>query len=436
MILYTRIENYRSIGKQQVLSAIPSTDKAHIEKIIEIGTEIKVLPVLPIYGGNATGKTNSLKFLKTLKEIVEGNKSIKEVYEPCKFYKNSPTTIEIIFIKGDIKYYYSIKYNSRKVVEEKLYYYPNGRIAKIFDRKIKELTFGTDFEKTFKKYSDECPKDISFLRFISNWLKGNDKFIDSVINFLRHDLIFLGFEENKDIIKESKKIFEETKNREKVKDFIEFFYKHLNIGAKGIRFSALKNNDTDLINQLMKDENFRKNLEKREVPINKEFLSKLLFNGDSKLELVYELNGKEIFIDIEEESKGIQKIFYLGTYIADALCSKKVIIFDELELSFHPILARKIVNLFFNKNCKSQLIFTTHDTNLLDLNLFRRDQIYFTSRTKETDFQTKIRSLSEIPNVRKTTDIEKAYLKGEYCDIPLENDFSENELFGGLGCPT
>ena len=67
LILYTRIENYRSIGKQQVLSAIPGSDKTHIDKLINIGVE-KIIPVIPIYGGNATGKTNSLRFLKTLQD--------------------------------------------------------------------------------------------------------------------------------------------------------------------------------------------------------------------------------------------------------------------------------------------------------------------------------------------------------------------------------
>ena len=88
LILYTRIENYRSIGKQQVLSAIPGSDKTHIDKLINIGVE-KIIPVIPIYGGNATGKTNSLRFLKTLQDIIEGKKSIEEAYEPCKFYKKS-----------------------------------------------------------------------------------------------------------------------------------------------------------------------------------------------------------------------------------------------------------------------------------------------------------------------------------------------------------
>lgn len=441
MILYTRIENYRSIGKQQVLSAIPGSDKTHIDKLINIGVE-KIIPVIPIYGGNATGKTNSLRFLKTLQDIIKGKKSIEEAYEPCKFYKKAPSKFEIIFIKNEIKYYYCIKYNAKEISEEKLYYYPNGRIAKIFDRVKKELSFGVDFEKTFRKYSEECPKDMSFLRFISNWLKGNNKNIDSVISFISNDLIFLGFEDKETSLKESINMFEGAKNRDKVQNFIEFFYKHLNIGAKGIKISFQKM-DEDLINHLMKNKEFQNSLmqlsgdkktKEISMPANKEIMSKFLFSGESKLELIYELNGKEITIDIKEESKGIQKIFELGIFIAEALCSNKVIIFDELELSFHPIISRKIVSLFFNKNCKSQLIFTTHDTNLLDLDLFRRDQIYFTSRTEKTSFQTQLKSLSEIPNVRKTTDIEKAYLKGEYCDIPFENNFPENELFGGLGC--
>ena len=84
-------------------------------------------------------------------------------------------------------------------------------------------------------------------------------------------------------------------------------------------------------------------------------------------------------------------------------------------------------------NCqkkKSQLIFTTHDTNLLDLKIFRRDQIYFTEKTVKTDYQTKLKYLTKIKGIRKTTDIEKEYLKGEYCDFPTLGSLVNNVLNG------
>lgn len=430
MILYTRVENYRSIGKQQVLSILPGSDKTHIDRLIEEGSE-KILSVIPIYGGNATGKTNTLRFIKNLRDIVVGDKSLEELYEPCKFFKKSPTKIEIIFIKNEIKYYYLVKYNGTEISEEKLYYYPNNRISKIFDRKKVECSFGTNFENSFKKYFKDTPKEMSFLKFISNWLKGNDKNIDDANRFFKEDLVFIGLEKKENSLEEGIKLFKEASNMKKIEEFITFFYRHLNIGAKGIKVSGIDNTLRKIMeNKEMRDEL----LNSKSIDMNKKILKILKEKLEYKLELVYEIKGKEVFVDIQEESQGIQKVFEYGRYFADVLCNKKVLIFDELENGFHPILARKIVELFMNKNAKAQLIFTTHDTNLLDLDLFRRDQIYFTSRTNKTGFQTVIKSLSEIAGIRKTTDIEKGYLNGEYCDIPLEKDFSEDELFGGMSC--
>ncbi|MGL5703290.1 MAG: AAA family ATPase, partial [Cetobacterium sp.] len=125
MILYARVENYRSIGEKQTLSFVANTDKSHNDLLIE-EDNLKVLPVIPIYGGNATGKTNILKFLKTLVEIVTGKVDIEKAYEPCKFYKEKKETVfEVVFIEDKIKYYYKISYIDEEILEEGLFYYPN-----------------------------------------------------------------------------------------------------------------------------------------------------------------------------------------------------------------------------------------------------------------------------------------------------------------------
>lgn len=135
MILYARGENYRSIGEKQTVSFVANTDKAHVDILIEEET-LKILPVIPIYGGNATGKTNILKFLKTLVEIVTGKIDIEKAYEPCEFYKEKKeTTFEVVFIEEMIKYYYKISYTRNAIIEEGLYYYPKEKISKIFHRK-------------------------------------------------------------------------------------------------------------------------------------------------------------------------------------------------------------------------------------------------------------------------------------------------------------
>ena len=87
MLVYARVENYRSIGEKQVLNFLASDDNTHENTLLFGKENEKILPVIPIYGGNATGKTNILKFLKTLMDLVNDRISLKEAYDPCKFYK-------------------------------------------------------------------------------------------------------------------------------------------------------------------------------------------------------------------------------------------------------------------------------------------------------------------------------------------------------------
>ena len=213
----------------------------------------------------------------------------------------------------------------------------------------------------------------------------------------------------------------------------------MNIGAKRIHYSiGIKIEQQEVLKKILNNKDLiEKILEKKsndsKLEINEENLINSFSLDEDELYLVYDTPNKEIEISIEEESEGIKKIFTLGMPIADALCNNKFIVFDELEVGFHPLLSRKIIELFIPKHTKAQLLFTTHNTNLLDLDLFRRDQIYFTSRTKETSFKSVIKSLGEISGVRKSADIEKAYLEGKYSDAPVYNNFN-NEEIGEILC--
>ena len=137
------------------------------------------------------------------------------------------------------------------------------------------------------------------------------------------------------------------------------------------------------------------------------------------------VNGDEYEFDISEESLGTQVIFSYIPVLKDVLDNGKVLIIDEFDKSLHPFIVKYIVEIFndleINKK-GAQLIFNTHDTNLLDLELLRRDQIWFTEKNSE-DGSTTIYPLDDF-SVRKTENVEKGYLLGRYGAIPfLENNF-------------
>ena len=435
MLVYARVENYRSIGEKQTLNFLASDDSTHDNTIIYEKENERILPVIPIYGGNATGKTNILKFLKTLTDLVNNKITLEQAYEPCKFYNKKSIEFELIFFYKKTKYYYKIKYNKKNILEEALYYYLENKMMKIFDIENKETSFGENFEQTLKPYSEDKMKSISFLNMISKFLKGKVSEIDSVANFFENNLVFLGIDEVSLNIEEAKKIFKERNKDGKVKKFIDYFYKHLNLGASGIRYSRKFDNilrkkileDKELLSKILKSKRTNINLKLEDLFDE--------FPVEDSLDLIYNIGNKEILIPLSEESNGIQKIFTLGTYISDILCSNKILIFDELETGFHPLLARKIIELFLDRDfSKSQLIFTTHNTNLLDLEIFRRDQIYFTSRNEKTKYQSVFNSLGAIVGVRQSEDIEKAYLQGKYCNIPDYKEFKIQDLLGEASC--
>ena len=134
--------------------------------------------------------------------------------------------------------------------------------------------------------------------------------------------------------------------------------------------------------------------------------------------------GKTIFELNKEESIGTRKFFDMSAPILDTLKNGKVLIIDELDASLHPILTQYLIKLFHDEEVNTenaQLIFATHDTNLLNRNIFRRDQIWLTEKDKygATDFY----SLVEFKGVRASEDFEKQYIQGKYGAIPYIGKF-------------
>ena len=130
-------------------------------------------------------------------------------------------------------------------------------------------------------------------------------------------------------------------------------------------------------------------------------------------------NKTKYILGLGEESLGTNQLFILGPFLKDAFENGIVIVIDEIDKSLHTFIVKHIINMFRDKEINTagaQLIFTTHDTSLLSLSTFRRDQVYFTGKDNKTGISD-LYSLDELP-VRKTDNIEKGYLLGRYGAIP------------------
>ena len=171
----------------------------------------------------------------------------------------------------------------------------------------------------------------------------------------------------------------------------------------------------------------QKKLESSELPVflSDEFKKQLLQKEMNAItaKVVYDTFETDL---MQEESTGVKKLFGMLCPILDIMVNDKILICDELESGLHESLVYELIKLFINEPAKkvSQLFFTTHETGLLDLGLFRRDQIWFTE-LNEKDRSTEMYSMAEIKNVRKDEKYGRGYISGRYGAIPMLNiDFA------------
>ncbi len=409
MLIRFSIENFRSIKNKINLDLIPSPSEEHIEDLINTGEEsVELLSkVAVLYGANASGKSNILlgfgfmRFLLQSSHILSQNSKLN--YQPFSFIeeKNMPTSFELYFILDGIRYLYGFSYDSEKILEEYLHFYPKGKSTIIFTRTNNEYDFGS-FKSKLEKYKESTTSNRFFLSMASFL---NDRTLSPIFNYIQN----IKYEND------LKGALVET--AEKLSGNDEFKLKFISI---------LKKMDIDYLDiyssvkkEIVHDNNISEALKK---------LSSL--GGSNPGELIKDIIQEKIEIDIintypnnykmplKQESDGVQKLFEILLPILELLENGGVLVLDELERSLHPLLSLKIVNLFIKENPKNaQLIFSTHDSNLLDLSLFRRDQIWFTEKDK--DYSTDLYSLYDIKNVRKDENVRKGYLQGKYGAIPL-----------------
>lgn len=423
MIESFSVENYKSINDRETLILKASTDKEHPENLIS-KDKIKFNKVISIYGGNSAGKTNLLRSIQEMKNMVINSKDImvdeKLPYEPCLFdisKKHDRTYFEIQFFINKKKYAYGFTYNDKSIIDESLYHYPKNQPALIFERqKDHTLKGNSEYRNIFQSKGNEKRLILSVL---ASWTKEEE--ILEVYDFFNKGIIIhnvikcLDFEE-KTIKEEIEKYLDDDDDeyKELFNNYFIKILKELNTNFKEVTIGGNFNISDEILNVIIEEEN----------KIKSEILEAIRkkIKMEEKVYIVYEINGKEVKIPLKEESRGIKKLFDLGLKISKVMHTGSCLVYDELEMSFHPILVRKIVEIFLNENINnknSQLIFTTHDSNLLDLSLLRRDQIWFVERSIKTLLATKITCLAEIKDVRKTENIEKNYLKGKYIDIPM-----------------
>ena len=407
MLIEFSVTNFLSFKDKNTFSMVASSDKSLKENFVKSEKQ-NILKTTALYGANASGKTNLFQILSLISHMIKNSNffdpNTKLPIKPFKLDKktiNKPSEFEIKFIIDNIRYLYGFKADKEKIHEEYLTYYPNGRPVKIFERKkVSEYSFNESDKKILNDIKNKNTDNKFFITTATNW---NFEKTKPAYDFLTEKLgVVLSYEQ---ITNYSYSMYAKDKDK-KLEKFALKFLEKADFNIKGYNVIERKLTE-DQINKLPE-------LIKSFVPADTKFF---------KINTKHVVSGNEYELEIEEESLGTQVVFSFIPVIKDVLDNKKILIIDEFDKSLHPFLVKYIVEIFNDKKINkngAQLIFNTHDTNLLDLELLRRDQIWFAEKN-DKDGSSTIYPLDDF-SVRKNENVEKGYLLGRYGAIPFLNN--------------
>lgn len=410
MLLQFKVKNFQSIKEEAILSMVPSSDKSHPENLAHEEKK-DALKSAAIYGANAAGKSAVIRaFVAAIMAVrTSDTRNITQKIPgmiPFQFDKETvqgPCSFEFYFVaQNGIPYRYGFTADSNRVFEEYLYYYSSARPSRIFERGDK-FTYNQADESSFSKYEEKNTPNKLFLATATNW--GNAKtapayqwLADSIDvyepDFTMQTLALQAFEKDK---------------QGELKQFTLSLLRQADINIDEIKVDIvpLSNQAKELV---FTDSSGN--------PVPQGQVKAVRIHAGHH---VQSESGKEaqFFLDLNEESLGTKQLFWLSPILKEVFGKGKTMVIDELDRSLHPFLVQFLVELFHTpeiNQTNAQLIFTTHDTTLLSLDTFRRDQIYFVEKDPHTA-ATELYSLDEF-SVRKNENIEKGYLLGRYGAIP------------------
>lgn len=417
MLLRFGVSNFKSIKDYQELSLVASSlkdDPAYLLKIN--GSKERAVPLVGIYGANASGKSNLLLAFGHFRSLIltshskgpaEGGISRHPfLLDPDS--EQEPSRFDCDVIIEGIRYHYGFVVDNERILEEWLYTYPTGSRQVWFHRKC-----GAEPEFQFGKFLKGKNKTIEALTrenslFLSAAAQNNHEQLLLFFRFFTYKFDFVSaVDSGQGLISEYSEMNESSK-----KEIVEFL-KLADTGISDLRIAFPESPERRRINP-----HFYEEYAQRQADAEKVWSTVL--GAPKELTLAHRgVNGHSSYITLDAESRGTRALLSLLRPIFRALENGNSLFIDELNTSIHTLLAIRILQLFVSPETNpkgAQLIFTTHDTNLLCANVLRRDEIWFTEKNNEG--ATHLYPLTDI-KTRNTDNLEKGYLQGRFGGIPF-----------------
>jgi energy-coupling factor transporter ATP-binding protein EcfA2 len=381
---------------------------------------LSLLTTAVVYGANASGKSNVMRAFDYMKSMVLNQPKIlqstdKIPYDPHRLSietMDASGSFEMVFIVEGIKYRYGFEVDSTTVYAEWLFADEKGKEARLFFRDTEEAELYSNPDR-FKE--GKGIKVLPNSLFLWRCDQEGGPISCTILGWFQNLNILNGMQASAYLGYSIQQL--------KQQSFRDQMMKLIQAADLGIRDLSVEEHDmarTD-IDAMPLPAELREQLRLAESPLKKVGLSASHQRFDSANNVV----GTTEFDFARDESEGTKKYFCLSAPIIDTLLHGRILVIDELDASLHPMLTRALVKLFNDPASNpghAQLIFATHDTNLLDQSLFHKSQIWFAG--KDAQGASHVHSLAEYKNVRPGDNIEKHYIQGKFGAIPYLGEFS------------
>lgn len=427
MLIEFTVGNFMSFRECKTLSLEATGITEHKHSTFKHGS-FKLLKSAVLYGANSSGKSNFIKAMSIMRKIVmtSAEKSSASGFDIVPFLlntstENAPSFFEVVFLIDHTRYRYGFEINNEAVIGEWLFILKQkGDEFPLFIRE----NGGIGLAKSFHEGENLEPKTRENALFLSVVDQFNGEISGKIIKWFNNLVTISGLSHEK-YRGVTFSLLDNEKSKE-VKERLLGFLKELDLGFEQIKFIK---------------EEFQKDFLPNDMP--PELLEDII--ADLKGKIIARINtthkkfdehgnqvGFEDFDLREQESSGTNKVFDISGLVFGTLLDGGILVIDELDAKLHPLLTAALTNLFNSSefNVKNaQLVFATHDTNLLSYGRFRRDQIYFLEKDKcaASDIYSLIEYKEEGSDkkIRKDRSFEKDYIKGRYGAIPFIGNFEQ-----------
>ena len=424
MLIEFRFKNYRSFRDEAVLSMEAIGLGSFKNSLIQCNN-MKLLPGVAIYGKNGGGKSNVIRafwlgvqFIRNAQRMQHEKSTVPVVPFALNDYSaKEPTEFGFDYIIDGVKYWYSFAATKEKIVKESLYHAPKGQKAQVFVRNGQDFSFTED--KAKRKLISETVAENQL--FFSVACTMNDAVCVNAMRWFREDIFFS--RDYTDIPRQLLEYYDDSNMLKAISDYA----KTADFGIEEMQFEV---ENKEIRNDLEFPDDIPEGMR---VALTSfiHALSETSNNSESKLKMSQvkakskhkgisaEGESKLYSLELEDESDGTRKLMSIAPAIEAVLNKGGILLVDELERELHPMLVNYIVAKFQSKKSNpnsAQIIFTTHNTELMNLEIMRKDQIYFADKSR-TDGSSELYSVTDFST--KTADnIRKGYLVGKYGATP------------------